>query len=234
MSSSKSPPLEATYKELLRQSSPHEKAIAKDITRTFPSHPFFQETVGQDSLYMVLKAYSLHDPEVGYCQGIAFIVATLLLKVCAGMTLADQMPDEEAFCVLDRLMQSYNLRSHFQIDLAGLSLRLYQFDRLLEELLPVLHTHFLRQGCKSSMYASQWFMTLFSYRFPLSQVYRIFDTVFAEGIEAIFRFALAILAKLEEELLGKQFEEILAHLQTDFYDCFTPDDLVRDAYYVKM
>jgi hypothetical protein len=145
------------------------------------------------------------------------------------------MPDEEAFCVLDRLMQSYNLRSHYQADLAGLSLRLYQFDRLLEDLLPVLHTHFLRQGCKSSMFASQWFMTLFSYRFPLPLVYRIFDTVFAEGIEAVFRFALALLAKLEVTLLGYQFEAILTHLQTDFYDCYdSPDDLVRDAYNVKL
>jgi hypothetical protein len=39
-----------------------------------------------------------------------------------------------------------------------------QFDRLLEELLPVLHIHFLRQGVKSSMFCSQWFLTLFSYR----------------------------------------------------------------------
>lgn len=145
------------------------------------------------------------------------------------------MPDEEAFCVLDRLMQSYNLRSHFQIDLAGLSLRLYQFDRLLEDLLPVLHTHFLRQGCKTSMFASQWFMTLFSYRFPLPLVYRIFDTVFAEGIEAIFRFGMALLGKIENTLLGLKFEEILAYLQHDFYECYdTPDDLVQDAYKVKM
>ena len=83
MSSSKSPPLETIYKDLLRQSSTHEKAIRKDITRTFPSHPYFQGAVGQDSLFMVLKAYSLHDQDVGYCQGVAFIVATLLLKVCA-------------------------------------------------------------------------------------------------------------------------------------------------------
>jgi hypothetical protein len=42
-----------------------------------------------------------------------------------------------------------------------------QFDRLVEELLPVLHVHFLRQGVKSSMYCSQWFLTLFSYRYVL-------------------------------------------------------------------
>lgn len=40
----------------------------------------------------------------------------------------------------------------------------FQFDRLVEELIPVLHVHFLRQGVKSSMYCSQWFLTLFSYR----------------------------------------------------------------------
>jgi hypothetical protein len=61
MSSSKSPSLEEDYKELLKLTSPHEKAIAKDLSRTFPHHKFFQEGggVGQESLFMVVKAYSL-------------------------------------------------------------------------------------------------------------------------------------------------------------------------------
>ena len=61
MSSSKSSDLEETYKALLKMTSPHEKAIAKDINRTFPNHKFFQEGggVGQESLFMVVKAYSL-------------------------------------------------------------------------------------------------------------------------------------------------------------------------------
>jgi hypothetical protein len=73
------------------------------------------------------------------------------------------MPDEEAFCVLVRLMKSYDLRSHYTPGMPGLQLRLFQFDRLLEELLPGLYMHMLRQGVKSSMYASQWFLTLFGY-----------------------------------------------------------------------
>ena len=71
------------------------------------------------------------------------------------------MPDEEAFCVLVRLMKSYDLRSHYTPNMPGLQLRLFQFDRLVEELLPGLYMHLLRQGIKSSMYASQWFLTLF-------------------------------------------------------------------------
>lgn len=81
MSSSKSANLEETYKDLLKQTSPYEKAIQKDINRTFPSHKFFQGAVGQEGLFVVCKAYSLYDPDVGYTQGLAFIVATLLLNV---------------------------------------------------------------------------------------------------------------------------------------------------------
>lgn len=105
-----------------------------------------------------------YDQDVGYTQGLAFIVAALLLN----------MPEEEAFCVFIRLMYSYDLRSHFLPDMPGLQLRMYQFDRLLEELLPALHLHLVRAGVKSSMYASQWFMTMFSYRYVCS--FRLFDS----------------------------------------------------------
>ncbi|WVF66115.1 hypothetical protein IAT40_000854 [Kwoniella sp. CBS 6097] len=224
MSSSKSTPLEETYKALLKLPSPHEKSINKDINRTFPNHKYFQEGggIGQEGLFMVVKAYSLYDPEVGYTQGLAFIVAALLLN----------MPDEEAFCVLVRLMDSYNLRSHYTAEMQGLQLRLFQFDRLVEEILPLLHTHFVRKGVKSSIYAAQWFMTLFSYRFPLSLVYRVLDIVFAEGIEAIFRFSLALLKKSEDKLLELEFEHILNFLQSDLFEVYRVDESKRDGEYI--
>lgn len=37
---------------------------------------------GQLALYNLLKAYSLLDPEVGYCQGLCFVAGVLLLHVC--------------------------------------------------------------------------------------------------------------------------------------------------------
>ena len=51
--------------------------------RTFPAHEFFKEEggVGQDALYKLNKAYSVYDAEVGYCQGLSFLVAALLLHV---------------------------------------------------------------------------------------------------------------------------------------------------------
>ncbi|KAI0035883.1 RabGAP/TBC [Vararia minispora EC-137] len=229
MSASKDPELEATYIRLIKETSPHEKAIMRDLGRTFPHHAFFTDGqgIGQENLFNVLKAYSLHDPQVGYCQGLPFVVAVLLLN----------MPDEEAFSLLVRLMHSYDLRGHFLPEMPKLQLRL--FDRLIEELLPVLHLHFVRQGIKSSMFCSQWFLTLFSYRFPLEVVYRIFDNCLASGIEAIFGFALALLQQNEEKLLAVKFDDLVAFLNAQIVDTYKTeadgeavwrtDDFVRDA-----
>jgi hypothetical protein len=60
--------------------------------------------------------------------------------------------------------EQYGLRTSFLPEMPGLQLRLFQFDRLVEDIIPLLHVHFLRNGVKSSMYAGQWFLTLFSYR----------------------------------------------------------------------
>ncbi|KAF5386101.1 hypothetical protein D9615_002253 [Tricholomella constricta] len=226
MAASKDPELEDAYLKLLKETSIHEKAIIRDLGRTFPHHDFFNDGqgIGQENLFNVLKAYSLclsittpaiisnaigrYDPQVGYCQGLPFVVAILLLN----------MPDEEAFSLLVRLMYVYDLRGHFLPEMPKLQMRLFQFDRLIEELLPVLHIHFLRQGIKSSMFCSQWFLTMFSYRFPLPVVFRIYDNCLASGIEAIFGFSIMLLKKNEEELLGLKFDEILSFLNTRLFD----------------
>ncbi|KAI0829950.1 RabGAP/TBC [Trametes gibbosa] len=215
MSASKDPELEATYLRLLKETSPHEKAIIRDLGRTFPHHAFFTDGhgIGQENLFNVLKAYSLYDPQVGYCQGLPFIVAILLLN----------MPDEEAFCLLVRLMHSYDVRGHFLPEMPKLQLRLFQFERLLEELLPVLHLHFVRQGVKASMYCSQWFLTMFSYRFPMDIVFRIYDNCLANGIEAMFAFSMALLIKNEETLLSMKFDQLLAFLNTRVFEVYQAD-----------
>ncbi|PWN49932.1 RabGAP/TBC [Violaceomyces palustris] len=221
MSGSKDEEMEIIYAYYLKQTSPHEKAIRRDLNRTFPEQDYFQEGkgVGQENLFNVVKAYSLYDPECGYCQGMQFVVGPLLLN----------MPDEEAFSTLVRLMKSYDLRGHYTPNMPSLQLRLFQFDRLLEEFLPLLHMHLVRQGVKSSMYASQWFMTRDSYRFPLDLVYRILDSVFAEGVEALFRFALALMKKNEDQLLKLNFEQAVNFLKQSLFDIYLKPDLVSSS-----
>ena len=45
------------YAEYLKMTSPYEKVIRRDITRTYPEHDFFKEKngLGQESLFNVMK-----------------------------------------------------------------------------------------------------------------------------------------------------------------------------------
>ena len=89
MSSSKDEEMEIIYAYYLKQTSPHEKAIRRDLNRTFPEQDYFQDGkgIGQENLFNVVKAYSLYDPEVGYCQGMQFVVGPLLLNVSCSLHL---------------------------------------------------------------------------------------------------------------------------------------------------
>lgn len=113
------------------------------------------------------------------------------------------MPEEEAFCLLVRLMNQYHLRDLFIQDMPGLHLHLYQFERLLEDLEPALYCHLHRRNVSPHLYATQWFLTLFAYRFPLQLVLRIYDLLLSEGLEgAILKFGIILMQKNAETLLG--------------------------------
>lgn len=77
------PNYNTSYELLLKQLTSQQHAILIDLGRTFPSHPYFSSPLGpgQLALFNLLKAYSLLDHEVGYCQGLSFVAGVLLLHV---------------------------------------------------------------------------------------------------------------------------------------------------------
>lgn len=113
-------------------------------------------------------------------------------------------------------METYELRSMFTLNMEGLQLRLYQFSCLLTEILPNISNHLSDSGVHAAMYASQWFLTLFAYVFPINLVTRIYDIVFAEGAaETIMRVAIAMLKRSQETILEfHEFEDILDFVTT--------------------
>ncbi|XP_053447692.1 ecotropic viral integration site 5 protein homolog isoform X9 [Nycticebus coucang] len=225
--SAQSMPIKDQYSELLKMTSPCEKLIRRDIARTYPEHNFFKEkdSLGQEVLFNVMKAYSLVDREVGYCQGSAFIVGLLLM----------QMPEEEAFCVFVKLMQDYRLRELFKPSMAELGLCMYQFECMIQEHLPELFVHFQSQSFHTSMYASSWFLTIFLTTFPLPIATRIFDIFMSEGLEIVFRVGLALLLMNQAELMQLDMEGMLQHFQKVIPHQFDggPDKLIQAAYQVK-
>uniref|UniRef100_A0A8C4RR79 TBC1 domain family member 4 n=1 Tax=Erpetoichthys calabaricus TaxID=27687 RepID=A0A8C4RR79_ERPCA len=173
------------YKELLKQLTSQQHAILIDLGRTFPTHPYFsvQLGAGQLSLYNLLKAYSLLDPEVGYCQGLSFVAGVLLLH----------MSEDDAFEKLKFLMYDMGLRKQYRPDMIILQIQMYQLSRLLHDFHKDLHNHLECHEIGPSLYAAPWFLTMFASQFPLGFVARVFDMIFLQGAEVIFKVALSLL-----------------------------------------
>ncbi|XP_041940717.1 TBC1 domain family member 1 isoform X6 [Alosa sapidissima] len=204
---SKSPSTDTPYKELLKQLTSQQHAILIDLGRTFPTHPYFstQLGAGQLSLYNLLKAYSLLDPEVGYCQGLSFVAGVLLLH----------MSEEEAFTLLKFLMYDMGLRKQYRPDMIILQIQMYQLSRLLHDYHRELYNHLEKYEIGPSLYAAPWFLTAFASHFPLGFVARVFDMLFLQGSEVIFKVALSLLGSHKPLILQHDsLESIVDFIKT--------------------
>ncbi|XP_053713812.1 TBC1 domain family member 1-like isoform X1 [Synchiropus splendidus] len=204
---SRPPTKDIPYKELLKQLTSQQHAILIDLGRTFPTHPYFQAQLGagQLSLYNLLKAYSLLDPEVGYCQGLSFMAGVLLLH----------MGEEDAFNMLKFLMYDVGLRKQYRPDMIILQIQMYQLSRLLHDYHRDLYSHLEQQEIGPSLYATPWFLTAFASHFPLGFVARVFDMLFLEGSEVIFKVALSLLGSHKPLILQHDsLESIVEFIKT--------------------
>ncbi|XP_069495371.1 TBC1 domain family member 4 isoform X2 [Ambystoma mexicanum] len=210
LSNKQSPP-DISYKELLKQLTAQQHAILVDLGRTFPTHAYFsaQLGAGQLSLFNLLKAYSLLDQEVGYCQGISFVAGVLLLH----------MSEEQAFEMLKFLMYDLGFRKQYRPDMVSLQIQMYQLSRLLHDYHRDLYNHLEENEISPSLYAAPWFLTLFASQFPLGFVARVFDIIFVQGTEVIFKVALSLLSNHEALIMQcDSFENIV-----DFLKITIPD-----------
>lgn len=203
---------DSRYNTLLQISIGQEETddiISRDINRTFPEHPQFGYEQGQMALFRLLKAYSLHDLEVQYCQGMGFVAGVMLMY----------LPEEPAFRMLTRLLDERgpNLRRLYLPALEGLKHQLRCLDWLLERHTPLLAVHLQDNMVTPVLYASQWFLTLFACPFPSAFCARIIDIImFTGSTDILLQTALAVVMECELELLEMtEFEDLLTHLKVE-------------------
>mmetsp|Transcript_60847 Transcript_60847/g.123391 ORF Transcript_60847/g.123391 Transcript_60847/m.123391 type:complete len:145 (-) Transcript_60847:6-440(-) len=88
----------------------------------------------------------------------------------------------------------------------------FQFHGLMKKKLPKLCKHLDTQGLHPTIFASQWFITVFTYSFQFSFSTRVWDCFLYEGWKICFRVGLALLKMNQQELLAKDFEGIMTFL----------------------
>ena len=167
-----------------------EETIIKDLDRTYPSCQLFTDKYGngQRKLFKVLSCYSLYNKEIGYVQGMSFIVALFLIY----------MDEESTFFMLDSVMNKYEMKGIYLPGFPDLKKKFYVLLNLEKKFLPKIYEVFKRDNILPSLYSSEWFLCLFTKDLKFKYVVRIFDVFLLEGFKVIYRFALAFL-KLREK-----------------------------------
>lgn len=121
------------------EARPCVRQIELDLPRTFPRNTWVSTPEGARALRRVLVAYSAHDPSVGYCQGMNFLAALLLLAV--------EKDDERCFWLLAALIGRVLYPKTYAPNLDGCHVEMGVLGRLLRDKAPKLSRHMqVREG----------------------------------------------------------------------------------------
>jgi len=166
-------PSQVDYQSLRSSPSPHEEKITLDVSRTFPDHPHFTNTKGQQTLFNVLKAYSTYNPTIGYTQGMSFIAGTALLV----------LGEEDTFLLMTVFMDNKR-------NVDGEVLRVTE---KLKTTAPELVGHLEAQAVLVDVFVHRWLTTFFTYDLPITTTVHIWDLLVIFGPKFGQAFAVVLL-----------------------------------------
>ncbi|KAE8915950.1 hypothetical protein PF005_g7771 [Phytophthora fragariae] len=221
-----------------------EGEIDRDIERTFPANPFFsEEGDGRRLLGNVLKAVALHADDIGYCQGMNYVVAALILVVqdaqeATNLDLEGLSVQEAVFWLTISLIRRKGMADLWKHKMPGLSRCIYLFQQLLKLHFYDLSAHFRQIGMHSNILVTQWFVTVFARVLSTLTLTRVWDLIFMDGWKAVYRVALAITSELRPKLLDMDMEQCSEFFRKNpklgLEESFTPELLLKRALQYKV
>ncbi|KAF7258582.1 hypothetical protein EG68_04117 [Paragonimus skrjabini miyazakii] len=161
--------------------------IRRDIDRQFPFHELFSQKGGhgQESLYTLLKAYTIRHADKGYCQGQAPLAAVLLMF----------MPEVDAFWTFNEVCERY-LEAYYDDGLERIQVDGEILYALLKSVYPSIYKHLKKNNVEPIIIVLEWFMCVYTRTLPWATVLRVLDMFFCEGKVILFKVAIVLLQRM--------------------------------------
>lgn len=148
------------------------------------------------SLAKVLELVSINR---GYCQGINFIAAEILLELAN---------IKDAYIVLAYLLSNCQLEILFDNRYSALFDYMRIFEKKLRKYNPKLYKHFKKYDYRSASYAIEMFTTMFVVTSPGELSLCLIDLILGDVNDILIKTGLSLLTALQPRLLRLNFEEL--------------------------
>lgn len=180
--------------------------ISKDLNRTFPTVNFFHIHSNIKELEIILNVYANYDVELGYCQGLLFLVGSLYYQF---------KNPQLTFHALITIMESeVELHNIFTQDLMCITLNKWfeEFIAIFSQTDSELCTHLTRL-VDMKVFLFQWWLSFMSSHSPeFSIINRVMDFCLLQGWKfGMFKISLGLLLTNKPILmtLNAEGEEVI-------------------------
>lgn len=169
--------------------------IKIDLPRTFPDNiNFSSKDYLSKQMFNILATFAHQNSEVGYCQGLNYITGLLLLAT---------KNEEMSFWLLKALVENI-LPKYSVTNMSGLLVDMDVLDEIVRLTDSEIYQKIHKINMPWALVTTKWFICLFVEVLPTETVLRIWDCIFYEGSQIIFRVGLTLIKLHKQEILASR------------------------------
>ena len=198
--------------------------INKDINRTFYVDKF-KEGNGKEMLDNILTLVAFIRPEIGYCQGMNFIVGALI----------NFIDDEETcFWIFLHFLDNIGLKDLYLQNMPEYLIKLYQLNYFIKEYFPKMHHHLKTNSINLDIFFSKWILTIFSNFLSFETLYNIWDIFMLDKWKAIFKFSIIIASYMKDDLINMDLHCYSSYIRNNNINSLKFHELSKYYYKYKI
>ena len=165
--------------------------IKRDIDRTYYNDYFIKEG-GKSKLNNILERMCAFPGNVGYCQGMNFILGAMLYLL---------RNEVKTLTMFSCMIQSYDLINLFAYNTPDYGIRVYQLNYFVKKYIPNIYYHFKNNNLSFDMIYSNWLLTLFTNYLTFVQLDFPWTCFLIDKWKGLIKLCLIFIYELKEKLL---------------------------------